>query len=231
MRGIVKPVIEPRPNGGDVIVVILLLLIFDFILAGFYLWAAEVFAIGSDSVLWSALLLTSVIEIEAVLLGGVWFRGIPVRAIGLRPPEPDWIARNRRALLMIFIVWVSALALVFSDFKSDRLPLSLFPIVLMMLDACTFGPLAEELIFRGLLFTWLRRKRGSTYSNVTTSALFATSHYVGDPLSDIDPAIFLSKFLFVWCCALAYERSGSLWPAVVLHSTTNGVISSAKLIY
>lgn len=84
-------------------------------------------------------------------------------------------------------------------------------------------PLAEEIIFRGFLFSSLRAKYSFRISVVVTSIMFGLAHLQfgsGAPLlwvAAIDTFV-LSCFL----CALR-ERSGSLWPPIFLHAIKNCV--------
>ena len=84
-------------------------------------------------------------------------------------------------------------------------------------------PFAEELMFRGFLFSSLRAKYKFVPSLIATSIIFGVAHpqFGADaPLlwvAAIDTFI-LSAFL----CTLR-ERSGSIWPGVFLHGIKNGI--------
>lgn len=84
-------------------------------------------------------------------------------------------------------------------------------------------PLAEEIIFRGFLFTSLRAKFRLRYAIIVTSILFGIAHLqfgAGAPLlwvAAIDT--------FLLSCFLCYlrERTASLWPPIFLHAIKNSV--------
>lgn len=100
----------------------------------------------------------------------------------------------------------------------------------LMAMAILLAPLFEELLFRGLMQTFLTRMltgpaegelpvgtrvQGRWQSILITSLLFAAIH--GEP-AFLPPLFVLSVGMGV-----AYERSGSLWVPMVMHSLFNGV--------
>lgn len=104
----------------------------------------------------------------------------------------------------------------FRDFlDSSALQLTLFALAIGLL-----APFAEELFFRGLLFGWLRRW-GFWLAALASAGLFGLAHGVNVVL----PASFALGLLN----AIAYERSGSIWPAVVSHATFNATSLLALL--
>ena len=77
------------------------------------------------------------------------------------------------------------------------------------------APLAEETVFRGLLYGWLDVRWGSTVAWAISSLLFAAAH--------AEPAhIVLVLPLGLWFGFLRW-RSGSLWPSLVAHVINNGM--------
>jgi uncharacterized protein len=91
------------------------------------------------------------------------------------------------------------------------LPVSLLFLVIVGLIA----PLLEEIIFRGFLFGTLRNSFGPRRSMVYSSLLFAALH---NSLAAFLPIFFLAMVL-----AYLYEKTGSLWPSIVLHMANNTV--------
>lgn len=76
-------------------------------------------------------------------------------------------------------------------------------------------PIAEELLFRGYLFGRLRERFGFVFTTLFVSIVFGFVHLQWNV--GIDVAI-LSIFL----CYLR-EKSGSIWPSVLLHAFKNGI--------
>lgn len=74
------------------------------------------------------------------------------------------------------------------------------------------APISEEILFRGLLFGWLRDRQGIGLGVVLSALAFYLAHFWSlQPLH-----LALGAVL-----ALLYQRSGSLWPPIVLHGTFN----------
>lgn len=84
-------------------------------------------------------------------------------------------------------------------------------------------PLAEEIIFRGFLFTSLRAKFRLRYTVIITSVLFGLAHL---QFGSDAPLLWVAAIdTFVLSCFLCYlrERTNSLWPPIFLHAIKNAV--------
>ena len=90
---------------------------------------------------------------------------------------------------------------------SERLP--------MIFMAVVAAPVAEEVIFRGYLHGVLRKWSGRWFSIVATSLLFSAMH-------GHIPAL-VPLFIFAMTLALVYEKTGSLWASLIMHSLFNSV--------
>jgi membrane protease YdiL (CAAX protease family) len=86
----------------------------------------------------------------------------------------------------------------------------------LLLVGAVIAPIVEELFFRGLLYGYLRGRRGRGVAVAVSSAVFAAMHLI--------PSLMPSLFLFGAVLALVYERYGSLYPAIALHGLNNGII-------
>ena len=87
--------------------------------------------------------------------------------------------------------------------------------VTSLLVMAVLAPLAEELVFRGLLYGWLDGRWGATVAWAVSSLLFAAAH--------AEPAhVVLVLPLGLWFGFLRW-RSGSLWPSLVAHIVNNGM--------
>jgi membrane protease YdiL (CAAX protease family) len=75
------------------------------------------------------------------------------------------------------------------------------------------APLAEEIMFRGMFYTALRKRRNKWWAMALTSLVFAFSH--GQLLHFM--AIFSSGLLLVYL----YDRTKSLVPSISLHVSMN----------
>ncbi|MCL6648499.1 MAG: CPBP family intramembrane metalloprotease [Chloroflexi bacterium] len=86
-------------------------------------------------------------------------------------------------------------------------------LAIALLSAALIAPIAEEAFFRGLVLQGLIGRLGAVGAVVVSSLLFALSHLV----PQVIPPIFLLGILL----ALLRLWSGSLWPAILLHSLFN----------
>lgn len=86
--------------------------------------------------------------------------------------------------------------------------------------AVVFGPLFEEIIFRGFLFRPLERSLGGIAAIGITSAVFAAPHG-----AQYGWAWQILLLLFAAGAAFGFVRwkSGSLWPAIAMHVGYNGL--------
>jgi membrane protease YdiL (CAAX protease family) len=86
----------------------------------------------------------------------------------------------------------------------------------ILLSLCLQPAVIEELAFRGVVFTALRRALGPAETIVVSSVMFMALHF--------SPVCWLH--LFVMGVALGYlrHRSGSLMPGVVLHFAHNFLV-------
>lgn len=85
-------------------------------------------------------------------------------------------------------------------------------------------PVLEEMLFRGVVQGYLLQSRVAAYRwgplsapNLMASGAFAAIHFVAHP-----PIWALLTFLPSLVFGVFRERSGSIWPAVVLHGCYNG---------
>lgn len=77
------------------------------------------------------------------------------------------------------------------------------------------APVAEEVFFRGFVFAGLRQRHGWKKATLISSALFAVIH--------VTPTAMIPVFILGFIFAYLYHRSHSLWPAVLMHVSTNAL--------
>jgi len=88
-------------------------------------------------------------------------------------------------------------------------------VVGMVLIGGLMAPLAEEILFRGLLYGWLRRFWRILPATMLSAAIFGLIH-------GIVPVI-AAAFVVGLALAYVYERTGSLWTPTIVHATQNCV--------
>ena len=161
----------------------------------------------------------------AVYLVAVWWRGLTPLHLGLQPSTAQWIRRALFAGLLIYPVanWVVLLTRNLLDIHEDNPQLeliapdgaSLGAMLGMLIMVGVVAPFAEEVVFRGLFYRWLRNRWGFAASAVISAVCFAAAHGIV-PLM---PALALLGILLAWLT----ERSGSIWPAIVTHGLFNAI--------
>ncbi|MFP4071955.1 MAG: CPBP family intramembrane glutamic endopeptidase [Desulfovibrionales bacterium] len=85
----------------------------------------------------------------------------------------------------------------------------------LLLGGAVLIPVVEEVFFRGFLFTGLRERYGWQRAMVISALLFALVHLQFLAI----PPIFVMGLIF----AYLYQRSGSIWPATILHVAMNAM--------
>ncbi|MDQ4095341.1 MAG: CPBP family intramembrane metalloprotease [Actinomycetota bacterium] len=84
----------------------------------------------------------------------------------------------------------------------------------LMLEAAVLAPLVEEFIFRGLLYRYLRGKRGVHTATMLSAFLFAIAHFT----LGLVPSLFVLGVVLT----VVVERDNSIYPAITLHALLNG---------
>ena len=153
--------------------------------------------------------------------------GLSWADLGLRPAERHWY---RRAVI-VAILLLPAVALINGvlipklaeePFRNPQLyaiapaGFSWSAMLTMLVMAGVVAPFAEELVFRGLLFPWLRARLGVPAATFLSALCFATLHGA----AILIPALTVVGVAF----AVIYQRCGSLWPAIVAHGVFNGIM-------
>ena len=130
-------------------------------------------------------------------------------------------------------VLFSALSLLDVDplFQGDELERrqQFFSGIAGALNACIFGPIMEEICFRGLVLDGLLKTRCRPWLAILISALlFALLHGLG--------ANFVTAMLFGILVGWLYWRTGSIIPGIIIHITNNSltaidISNQAKTFY
>lgn len=163
--------------------------------------------------------------IAAAVLGGVYgvgnrWRGVGWTAIGVRPAHWRWLVLA--VLLGVALEVVSGLVdsaiggplkgVMLNTFAPDAF--SWWWLAVMILFGVILGPITEEILFRGVLYTWLRDKWGVATGVVVSSLAFGAMH--------VEPAWIVLASLLGAAFALLYQVSRSIWPPIVMHVVHNG---------
>lgn len=144
------------------------------------------------------------------------FRAPPVLAVGLAPLVV--FAQLTAAAMMNLLVMRLT-----GQFENPQIQaisggqgFSWTNFLLMLLLAGVVAPIVEEVLFRGVLYGWLRARLPFFVAVLVSAALFAAAHVIPVLL----PALLIVGIIL----ALAYELSGSLWTSILLHALQNSLI-------
>jgi uncharacterized protein len=165
-----------------------------------------------------------------VLLGSIYFLALLPRrlgwsAVGIRRATPEWIGAS--VLIGLAVIPIT-MVLVLVLYQVLGLPpenpqlefiapegFSWLGLFVMLLFGGLIAPIAEEVYFRGFLYDWMRARWNPWAGNIVSSILFGVAH--------LDLVVGLQAFLLGILLAWTYERSRSLWPAVIIHILNNAL--------
>jgi len=168
--------------------------------------------------------------IGAIYLFAIWRRGLAWAEIGLRPLPAGWLVRSAGIALAAFVVasliTMGVQSLMEEPPRNPQLDLiapdgfSWSGLLITLAFVGAIVPFAEELFFRGLVYGWLRRRMSVRLAASVSALGFAVLHGIWWLI----PALALLGVVL----ALTYERSGSIWAAVITHGLFN---SFTTLLY
>lgn len=186
--------------------------------------------LGGGERLPASILVISQATKAAAILGALWLAGLLPRklgwaAVGLRPARTHWLALGViagmvfvgtglllvKGLVALMPQWAGFARAPFAfDAANSGLVIAAF-----MLMTFALTPFAEEVFFRGFLYKWMKGHRPAWIAALVSSAIFGVSHIV--PPQAINA--FAMALVLVWL----YEKSGSIWPAIIAHGVNNAV--------
>lgn len=149
-------------------------------------------------------------------------------ALGLRAANWQWLAAMPLVnALLIFsdVLFLRALVALFGpsntwprQLSQSTLDATQQPalLVLVVITGLILTPVIEEILFRGVLYQALRLRMPVGSAALLSAIVFALLH---GQIVLLIPFTIMGVIL-----ALIYERSGSLWPTILVHACNNGII-------
>lgn len=93
--------------------------------------------------------------------------------------------------------------------------------------AIYLAPIAEEVMFRGLLFGYVR-KRNRIAAYIFSMLAFSLYHVWGYAVTDPYYWIYLLQYLPIsWLLCRCYERTNTIWSSIMLHALVNAISINA----
>lgn len=159
----------------------------------------------------------------SALLLGTLFIGVSLlltrgnlQELGFRKPQ-GWALPS----IVAFALWILLSAIYAAldpQINQDPLLRELGDLPVQIFLVVILAPLAEEIIFRGVLFAGFLRRMPLLLAAVFSALLFALPHLPGGIA--ILPLVFVAGFIL----ALLFYRTGSLWPPIIVHALNNALV-------
>ncbi|MFN8458049.1 MAG: type II CAAX endopeptidase family protein [Anaerolineae bacterium] len=164
---------------------------------------------------------------EAILLLPVWYftihkYGASWADLGLRGFRPGAVGLGCGFMVISVVFnlgYLSLLRMFDSNielqpgldqiFDKSEFPLAIF------LGAAVVAPFVEEIFFRGFIFSGLRNRWDWKKAALASAGLFALAHIL--------PTSLLPIFVLGLIFAFLYQKSGSIWPGILMHMLTNSI--------
>jgi membrane protease YdiL (CAAX protease family) len=128
-----------------------------------------------------------------IAYGGYWLASVVLLAIFGEPPEQDLVRDLKETEDVAVLIGFGVLT-------------------------CLVAPLAEEIFFRGFLFSVLASRIGVLWGALVTGGVFGLIHLPGSPLLGVAVLVAFGALLCV-----VYWKTGSLIPCMALHALNNAV--------
>lgn len=183
-------------------------------------------ATSPASILFCVLLVPSLAGVAWVWFFGVWGERDGWHRIAMRWPTRATVIRSLigglvAVLLVNIVVQLTPASL--GEPKGPPIPFNLqtdgsvfvFKLV-YLLGAVIAAPIFEEMVFRGVLFGWMRQRFAFLGSAVIAALPHAAVH--GDPAAL--PALTAAFILFAWL----REREGTLAAPIIAHGAHNAIV-------
>ena len=170
------------------------------------------------------------ITIAITLLLGIYFialrpKKLPWSDVGLRKfALKDWKSIFLYSIILlvgtvIIVLITSFLGNSIDNSKTDAFQqdVTTFTFLITFISAAIISPIYEEIFYRGFIYRWLRTRVGLIGAILLSSIIFMAIHI---PTYNAMPVNFFCGIIF----ALTYEKTNSIWSAVIVHGSTNGIM-------
>lgn len=170
-------------------------------------------------------MLGTLVAQAVAMAGGVWLMGLKRRGytwagIGLRPISWRWVAASVGIFVVMRIAVTLIVLLMAQAGITSMQAQALAPAGFTWFSAITMTaltglaiPIVEEIFFRGVVYRWMRDKWGVVVGVIVSGLVFGIAHF--------EPATVVPAIVMGFVLALTYEKSGSLWPPILIHMLNN----------
>ncbi|WP_121615414.1 CPBP family intramembrane glutamic endopeptidase [Virgibacillus halodenitrificans] len=170
------------------------------------------------------------LTIAVILILGVYFIAICPKKLSWSEVGVQAFAARYWKMIIVFsviLLFGAVLIVVLTSFVGNtwensktaaiQQRVTFISFLIAFISAAIISPIYEEIFYRGFLYRWLRTRIGLLGAILLSSIIFTAIHI---PTYNAMPVNFFSGVIF----AVAYERTGSIWPSVIIHGLTNGIM-------
>lgn len=145
-----------------------------------------------------------------------------LRRLGLRRFRPSTALKWTAAAIGAYLLFAFLYSSLVVEPKQEDIADGFGPIPVQILLIVFAAPISEEICFRGMLFGGLRERLPRLGAALLAALIFGGLHALTG-VTAVPPLIF-----FGFVLALLYERTGSIWPCILLHMLNNSVALLAQ---
>lgn len=237
------PLDAQQAKWGPVAAIIISVLAFTagFLLAGLaaYAIAGALGKNGDQSTEWLSSVVGQFIFVvlaEGLLIGTIILflkhRKTSLKAVGFhRTPTVKDAGMAILGFIVYFVLLITASVLAKSVFNVDvdqkqelgfDNVVTTTEMVVTFISLVVLPPLAEETLFRGFLYTGLRKRLPFIYTTLFVSLIFASLHLL-ESSSGLLWIAGIDTFLLSFVLCYLREKTGNLWAGIAVHALKNGV--------
>ncbi|MGH6882995.1 MAG: lysostaphin resistance A-like protein [Hypericibacter sp.] len=193
-------------------------------------------AVAANKDLLQTVIFVGAVYATAVLPLGVWglaqLRGFGRSALGLRRARWWWYAIGLAVLAVLFgydfliTHFLDPDHAIAGKLREQLLvrPDSLAWIIALWVVVAPATAVAEELLYRGMLYRWFRERLPVWLAILVSSVIFGLLHgSLISPGGWMGAGMAFGLTMFGVIAAFLFEASGSLWPSILVHFVNNSL--------
>lgn len=216
--------------------VVIASLLFGVIYGLFFERAPDLESFRTGDIAQGAIFASIIVAAVVFFLGSLWLarrRGIDRPNLGFVGAEPRWYLLSAVIFALFFLFDAAVFHLLdptgeLEEELTGKLFLATGSVAWAIAVAVAAGPLtalAEETLFRGLVYRWFRERWGAAVGIAISGVLFGLSHFYfvipgGLAGMVLTAEIMVMGFLTAWL----FQASRSLWPPILLHLLNNSSV-------
>ena len=142
--------------------------------------------------------------------------GPGLKALGFRRFDLGRASAWSAAAVGAYLAFAILYSVLVGQPEQDEIVDRFGPLGFQILLIVILAPLAEEIAFRGMLYGGIRKRLPMLPAALVAGLFFGLLHF-STGWSAVPVLIFLGAMF-----SILYEKTGSLWPPIILHAINNG---------